>query len=156
MTENEYLRLALACERTLYRVARSILWNDQDAADAVSEAVFKGWAHRGKLRNAEKFRAWLTRILINECRNLQRRLLNQKLAQQALSVKPAGVSDIGLYEAMAKLSGDYRLLLTLHHAEGYSISEIAKMTGKRENLIKSRLFQARRTLERLIAEGAEE
>ena len=73
MDDRQFMQQALDCQRKLYRVALSMLRCDADAADAIQEAVFKGWLHRGALRDGERFEAWLTRILVNECRNIQRR-----------------------------------------------------------------------------------
>ena len=66
MDEQSYLRRVETCERSLYRIARTILWNDADCADAVQQAVFTGWIKRRQLKDEERFRPWLTRILVNE------------------------------------------------------------------------------------------
>ena len=51
----------------LYRVAWSILRNDDDCKDALQEAAMKAWEKRGTLREPSYFRTWITRILINAC-----------------------------------------------------------------------------------------
>ena len=57
-------------ERSLYRIARSYLPTDADAADAVQEALVRAWAKRNDATGAVKyFRTWLTRIVINACKN---------------------------------------------------------------------------------------
>ena len=50
MTDAEYMRRVTAMERKLYRIAHSILWNDPDCADAIQEAVIKGWQKRASLQ----------------------------------------------------------------------------------------------------------
>ena len=59
MDEQTYLQLVQQCERSLYRVSRSILWNDMDSADAVQQTVFKGWIKRRQLRDMQKFQPWI-------------------------------------------------------------------------------------------------
>ena len=42
MSDQEYMARVQGMERKLYRIARAVLWNDADCADAIQEAVFKG------------------------------------------------------------------------------------------------------------------
>ena len=48
MDDRQFMQQALDCQRKLYRVALSMLRCDADAADAIQEAVFKGWLHPGR------------------------------------------------------------------------------------------------------------
>lgn len=54
--------------RELYYFALHTLKNPQDAEDAVSETVTDAFATVEKLRDNEKFRAWIFQILSNKCR----------------------------------------------------------------------------------------
>ena len=54
--------------RELYYFALHTLKNPQDAEDAVSETVTDAFAAVEKLRDNEKFRAWIFQILSNKCR----------------------------------------------------------------------------------------
>ena len=60
-----------AMERALYRVSRSLLKSPEDCADAVQEALARAWARRGRVE-ADYFRPWLMRIVINECHTIGR------------------------------------------------------------------------------------
>jgi len=66
MNEREYQAVITEYVPVLYRVARSILSNEQDCADAVQEAVFQGWIKRAQLRDMERFRSWIIRITVND------------------------------------------------------------------------------------------
>src|SRR5215471_20440195 len=55
-----------AHNRLLYRVARSILKDDEEAEDAVQEAYLAGYRSIGSFRGGAKLSTWLTRIVINE------------------------------------------------------------------------------------------
>lgn len=57
----------------LYRLARSILRSDEDAKDAVAEAVCKAFAHLDSLKQPERFKSWLLRITANEAYNILNR-----------------------------------------------------------------------------------
>lgn len=151
MDDNAYMERVLACERKLYRVALSILLNDFDAADAMQEAVMKGWLNRGALREADRFDAWLTRILVNECRNIQRRWKRRGEPLDERIPAPEDARDPDLHAALFALPRKLRLPLILHHLDGYSLREIARILSIPETTVKSRLFQARRALRELLA-----
>ena len=145
-------------ERKLYRIAHAILWNDADCADAIQEAVFKGWMKRGGLRDERYFETWLVRILINECRNLIRR---SKLAPLPLDeAVRAGAEDepgvdLQLRAALVGLPEKYRTVLLLHHLEGYNLNEVSRILKLTPQLVKSRLHQARKLLRKNLNAGDE-
>lgn len=73
MDREDFSRRVTAMRVGLYRVAASYLRGEEDRLDAVAEAIAKGWEKRGTLRDERLFATWLTRILIRECVNIQRR-----------------------------------------------------------------------------------
>ena len=50
MNKEEFTQRILAAELSLYRVAKSILHNDDDCADAIQNAILKAWEKRHALR----------------------------------------------------------------------------------------------------------
>lgn len=72
MDKQEFTARVLAMEGRLYRISRGLLAEEQDRLDAAQEAVIRAWQNLSRLRHEEFFETWLTRILINECRNIQR------------------------------------------------------------------------------------
>jgi len=85
--EQTFVEEAQAMERTLYRVARSYLPGWEQCADAVQEALTKVWAKRSTAK-PEYFRAWMTRIVINECHNLSRQRITPIQASRAANRLP--------------------------------------------------------------------
>ena len=67
MTKAVFGDLILQNRESLYRVARSILQNDEDCMDAISEAITKAFEKLNTLKKDEFAKTWLIRILINEC-----------------------------------------------------------------------------------------
>ena len=59
-------------KQTLYKVARSYLHSDADAADAIGDTVLSCWEKLSTLRQPEYFRTWLVRILIRKCQDILR------------------------------------------------------------------------------------
>jgi len=57
---------------SLYRVAKGILKNEEDSADAIQEAIIKAYKGIKHLKKEEYFKTWLIKILINECNAISR------------------------------------------------------------------------------------
>ena len=53
--------------QNMYKAARSILNNDEDVADAISDTILTCWEKISQLKEDCYFRTWMTRILINKC-----------------------------------------------------------------------------------------
>lgn len=132
-------------ERTLYRVARGYLQSADECADAVQEALCKAWNKRQTV-TPERFRPWLTRIVINECRNIGRRerrvrpVADVELPEQGDAPAP------DLADDLSALPEKLRTPLLLHYLEGFSLEEVALTLHVPVGTIKSRLHLARKTL----------
>lgn len=61
------------CEKSLYYTAINILLNTEDAKDALQETAYQAFKGFGKLRDANLFKTWITRILINNCYKICRK-----------------------------------------------------------------------------------
>ena len=57
----------------MYKTAISYLKNDEDAADAIQEAILTCYEKLDTLKTDGYFRTWLTRILINKCKDMLRK-----------------------------------------------------------------------------------
>ncbi|MDD3412339.1 MAG: RNA polymerase sigma factor [Eubacteriales bacterium] len=158
MDEKAFEERVLALEPKLYRTACAMLWNDADAADAMQECILKAWRKQDSLRDPERFSAWTMRILINECRNVQRRGRYRAVPlEEAMSERePVGgeTIDLGLRQALRALPPKLRLPLLLHHMDGYSLEEIAGMLRLPVSTIKGRLYEARKRLRALLEKEA--
>ena len=138
---------AIASAQTQYRIAWAILGNKADCHDAMQEALLKAWTARQTLRDEKFFSTWLIRILINECRTIQRKQSKHVWVQEACE-KTAEVSlpDMDLYGAIDMLPEKLRLPFVMHHAEGYPVKEIASILRVPAGTIKNRLLDARKRL----------
>ncbi len=155
MSEDRFLEAVLAMRTKLYHVAMAILWNEQDAADAVQEAMLKGWKRRGSLRDEEAFGVWFTRILVNQCRDMQRRQIRNRRMMEALKAEepPELPPDAALLAAVHALPDDLRLPLLLYYFDGYSQKEVAGILGETAERVKRRVRRARELLRKELDEG---
>ena len=153
MTNEEFVNQISAAETSLYRVAKSILKNDEDCADAIQNAVLKAFDKIGTLKNEKYFRTWLTRILINECYQIMRAKKEQVPYEEYMKKEEDSLGDSEVFRALMELDEMYRVPFTLHYIEGYSTKEIAKILDISISNVKARLFRARIKLqERLEGE----
>ena len=138
------MREVEGCERMLYRISRTLLRSEADCCDAVQEALMKAWQHRHRI-DENRFRAYLTRILINECHNIQR--LRQRTVP--VTVFPERIEPetkiMELRDAVERLPEKLRLPFLLVHMEGYSSQEAASVIGITLLALKSRLKRAKKS-----------
>ena len=73
MNQQEFAGLTEAVKARLYRTAYLYLGNEDDALEAVDEAVYQALRGLKQLRQPDFFETWITRILINACHNELRR-----------------------------------------------------------------------------------
>ncbi len=147
--QEAFTTLVVDCERTLYRMARTVLGNDQDCADAVQEALSRAWLKLGSLRDPAFFRTWLIRILLNECYKLRKS--RKRPATQPGDTGFAGAGRLhddlmDLRAALAALPEDQRVVVALHHVEELPVAEIARLLRVPPGTVKSRLARARARL----------
>lgn len=157
MDERQFLEAAMRMRTKLYHVAMAILWNEQDAADAIQEAMLKGWKHRGGLHDEKRFEAWFMRVAVNECRDFQRRQIRRKRTAEALDRErrpPAEAPNTELFEAIHALPDSLRLPVLLYYFEGYSQKEIGAIVGATPEQVKARIRQARAKLKSALGEDA--
>ena len=145
---------ALALERLMYHVSRSMLRIDADCADAVQEALTRAWQKRATLRSPDSFKPWLMRILVNTCNDMLRRRKHQPLpVQEEQLAQEAGAGDpLSVWEAIDCLKPEWRMVILLYYLEGCTVSEIARMLSIPEGTVKSRLMYARKRLCTLLKE----
>ena len=152
MNKQEFTRRVLAVENKLYRISCGMLKNPQDRMDAVQEAVTKAWANVHRLRREEYFETWLTRILINECHNIQNARKNI-VQMESLPEQGAYEGDNkSLRDALLALEMKLRLPVLLYYMEGYKLREIAQILDIPEGTVKTRLTRAKQKLKSLLEE----
>ena len=125
MTDAEYARRAHALRQKLYKTALLYLSDEASALEAVDEAVYKGLRSHKKLRQEEYFDTWLTRILINECRNEPRRRQRVQPVETLPETAAEAYDALPLKEAVARLPGELRDVVILRFFAGYTLQETA-------------------------------
>ena len=147
MTNEEFVHQISDAEKSLYRVAKSILKNDADCADAIQNAVLKAFDKISTLKQKKYFRTWLTRILIHECYQIMRAKKEQVPYEEYMEKQEDSLRYSEVFYALMELEEMYRVPFTLHYIEGYSTKEIAKILDISISNVKIRLSRARAKLQ---------
>src|SRR5712692_6702681 len=158
-TRREFEQRLAECGPLAYRVARGVLRNTADAEDVAQEAMLRAYRQFERLRDRNRFRAWLVRIafrlaldrLRSGKRREQRDTLwsqpeHQPRATTAEDLAASNEFQAHLDNALAELPEKLRLVLLLAAMEGHTIDEIASMLGISTGTVKSRIFYTRRQL----------
>jgi len=149
MEKEAFERELLALTDTLYRVSASILPRQCDREDAIQESILTALQKRERLRDDGALRAWVVRILVNNCYDILR-------SQKRETSLPPDQAEIMRWDAspdadLLGLADEYRLPLMLFYAEGYRIREIAEILHLPQGTVQSRLHRAKKLLRQSMA-----
>jgi RNA polymerase sigma-70 factor (ECF subfamily) len=140
-----------------FRIALAILGSEADARDATQDAWLQAWRQLPTLRDADRFDAWLDRIVLNACRMILRRKRVREIPMPSDFDRPGnayGTDALGEREALERaferLTVEHRTIIVLHHLEERSVAEIAGVLRVPIGTVKSRLHAARSQLERML------
>lgn len=141
-----FTRLMKFYMKDMYRVAISILHNDEDVADAIQDTILTCWEKMHMLNDIKFFKTWMTKILINKCfdiRNITKNMVAYEENDEAVSYDECNIE---LKEALSSLDEKYRIPIMLFYGQGYRIKEIAKMLHIPVSTIQTRLARGRKQL----------
>lgn len=131
----------------VYRLAYIRTGSRADAEDVMQEVFLRLIKTKPVFSGQTHAKAWLLRVAVNCVNDLFRlpwRKREEPLEEEtAVSEGPEAGS---VTEAVLSLPVRYRIPIHLYYYEGYSVAEIAAITGKSEGTVKSRLFRARTLL----------
>lgn len=131
----------------LFSVSYSILADRERCLDAVQNALTNAWEKRFSLRDPEKFRNWLVRIVINETRRLRKHRQTIPLPDVGdITSNRESEITLDVQNAVFSLDERYRLPVVLFYCEGWSVQEIGEALGLPKGTVVSRLSRAREML----------
>jgi RNA polymerase sigma-70 factor (ECF subfamily) len=160
----EFERLLAETSTLAFRVAFSVLRHEQDAEDVAQEAFLRAYRGFTRLRDRDRFRAWLVRTTWRAA--LDRQRSNRRRGSREVDDAGRGVvqaeSRIGrtraqedsrrtaLWHAIDRLPGKLRITLVLASIEGYDVRAVGALLGIPEGTVKSRLSLARQRLREML------
>jgi RNA polymerase sigma-70 factor, ECF subfamily len=133
----------------LYATARHILRDAELAEDATQEALVRAWRDLPALRDAERFDAWLYRLLVNACADVGRRRRRWRAEIAVVAAEPIELDRATeladrdeLERGLRRLTDAQRSVLVLSFYRGLSPTEMADALDIPVGTVKSRLHYA--------------
>jgi RNA polymerase sigma-70 factor, ECF subfamily len=154
-------------ERKIYRIAKQITQNDEDAEDVLQEAFLKAYEHLNTFQGNSKFYTWIVRITVNEALMKLRKRKGDRsvpLDEPVDTGEEMVAREIAVWEdnpeqrysreeiqsildaAIESLKPDFRTVFVLRDIEELSTEETAETLGISIPAVKSRLLRARLAL----------
>ena len=133
----------------VFAMARGVLGDADEAADAVQEVFALLFRNIGRFDRRSRFSTWLFRVAVNRtiqyARRNKRLLRNRPLTEAAGAFAPEAQSssEPRVEAAISRLAPADRALLVLFYWEELSLQEIADTIGCGVNAAKTRLYRAR-------------
>src|SRR6185295_17835263 len=138
--------------RTLFAIAYGILQNREESEDAVQDALVKAWKSRWRVRDPEKFPAWLCMIARHRARDVFRKRRPTPLSDEIPDpIAPATTTDTTaldrqLQSALATLPELHRSALTLRYFEEMDYRTIENTLGLTNGALRGILGRALNSL----------
>ncbi len=157
----------------VYSMVYGMVRNREDARDITQEAFVKAYRNLAGFRLEASFYTWLYRIAMNLAIDYTRKRKRREIAgfdeQIAAKDQDGGISELHhgdsprkalerkqllgrIMDAMQKLSDDQRQVILLREVEGLSYREISEVMEIPEGTVMSRLFYARKKLQKLLSD----
>ena len=130
----------------VWRLALARTRHVQDSEDVFQEVFCRFFRHQGELESDEHRKAWLIRCTLNCTNTLLSAPWRKNLPLEEAVLQAIEPEDRAVYRAVLALSPKYRTAIHLHCVEGYSVAEIAALTGAKEGTVKSWLSRGREKL----------
>lgn len=146
-------------ENDMYKVAKCRLEKEDDALDALQETIISAFNSIKNLSNAKAFKAWIIKILINNCNAIYRENKNSN----TISIDQYDIdnSDISTYDISSNiefeslisiLNQEEKTIMILYYSEKYTTKEISKILKINESTIRSKILRIKKKLKIILEE----
>ena len=155
MNESRFTALAEKYMDMVYRIALNALGSVADAEDVTQNVMVRLYRADPDFESEEHAKRWLVRVAVNESKRLVGLPWKKREASFEEVLNIADGSDgfeQGLLMKVAGLPPKYRVPMYLYYYEGYSVKEIAELTGSKISTLQTRLARGREKLRAVLEE----
>lgn len=146
-----FCRVIENVERKLYIIARSRLTNIEDIKDAMQDTIMYAYINIKKLKEVEKFNAWIVKILINSCNKIyNQKKINIFSYSEFDENKFKYESDfinfennMNFFNIIDFLDVQERTLIAMYYLDEYTTKEISEILDINESTLRSKLSSIR-------------
>lgn len=158
--KNAFTDIILQIRNDLYKIAKTRISSDDDIEDLIQDTMIETYKYIKKLREPEKFKMWVIKILVNKCNKLYKKKYRKDISIDEYNMENYIIlnsqkdieDDLNFYYLIKKLKYEERIVLILHYMEQYSVKDISKILKINENTVKTHLFRARERIKKDLNE----
>lgn len=150
--KDAYAELIKPIENTLYGIARQNTRNEDDANDAVQEAIINAYFGIHRLKDGDKFNSWIYVITRNCCKKMyQKRQKRNEYIDETADINEAKYYEeepLNIDHILRLLTEKEQEIFKLYHIERLTTRQISKMINMNENTIKTHLRRSNEKIRR--------
>lgn len=150
--KDAYAELIKPIENTLYGIARQNTRNEDDANDAVQEAIINAYFGIHRLKDGDKFNSWIYVITRNCCKRMyQKRQKRNEYIDETADINEAKYYEeepLNIDHILRLLTEKEQEIFKLYHIERLTTRQISKMINMNENTIKTHLRRSNEKIRR--------
>ncbi len=146
MTKEVFAELVLKNEDILFKVAMSMLKNEDDAQDAMQSAILRAYERLNTLKHETYFRTWIIRILINICNKQLRQRSKTTEWNERDVISVSSETEVEVRAAVEALPLKIRQVIILYYSEQFTTKEISSILRIPKGTVLSRLHKGRKLL----------
>ena len=154
--KNAFTDIILQIRNDLYKIAKTRISNDDDIEDLIQDTMIETYKYIKKLREPEKFKMWVIKILVNKCNKLYKKKYRKDISIDEYNLENYIIlntqkdieDDLNFYYLIKNLKYEERIVLVLHYMEQYSVKDISKILKINENTVKTHFYRAREKIKK--------
>ena len=125
-----FTKIVLEFENDLYKIAKTRIKNEADIEDAIQETMIETYKSIKKLKEPQKLKKWLIKILINKCNRIYKKKykkdvsINDYFNVQSIDSNFNNIeNDMNFFSLLDKLTYEERIIIILYYKERYRIKK---------------------------------
>ena len=163
--KDAFTQLILIIKNDLYKIAKAKTTNEEDIQDIIQETMLDAYKNIKRLKDTNKFKAWIIKILLNNCNKYYRKKYknneiydNYDIEFYKESIKYDNSQQLiddtlDFYEMIKSLKYEERIIILLYYGESYTTREISSILNIKENTIKTKLVRSREKIKKTYKGG---
>ena len=161
-----FTKVILSIKNDLYKIAKMKTNNEDDIQDIIQDTMIDTYKYLKKLKETEKFKQWVIKILINNCNKYYKKRAKYNEIYDSYDIEyyndntkylnnDSMEDTLNFYEMIRPLKYQERIIIFLYYGEKYTTKEISKILNINENTIKTKLTRAKNEIRETYKGGIE-